>query len=197
MTLIPTTPAPPQDTTANPAPLGLCAFGLTTVLLNIHNAGFYEMNSMILAMGIFYGGLAQVIAGIIEAKKNNTFGLTAFTSYGFFWLSLVGLLVMPKLGWAAPASKEAMAAYLGIWGVFTFCLFFGTLRLNRALQFVFASLTVLFFLLVAARVTGNESLEHFAGYEGIVCGASAIYTGIANVLNEVYKKTVLPIGPVN
>jgi succinate-acetate transporter protein len=196
--MIPTTPVPLSvpDSTANPAPLGLCAFGMTTVLLNIHNAGFFELNSMILAMGIFYGGLAQVIAGIIEAKKNNTFGLTAFTSYGFFWLSLVALLIMPKLGWAEPTSKTAMAAYLGVWGVFTLLLFFGTLRLNRALQFVFASLTVLFFLLVAARLTGNESIEHFAGYEGIICGASAIYTGIANVLNEVYGKVVLPIGPV-
>jgi len=97
--MIPTTPVAVKDGIANPAPLGLCAFGMTTVLLNLHNAGFYEMNSMILAMGIFYGGLAQVIAGIIEAKKNNTFGLTAFTSYGFFWLSLVGLIVIPKFGW--------------------------------------------------------------------------------------------------
>jgi succinate-acetate transporter protein len=88
-----------KDTTANPAPLGLVAFGLTTVLVNIHNAGVYGMAPMILAMGIFYGGLAQVIAGILEWKKGNTFGTTAFTSYGLFWLSLVALLVMPKLGW--------------------------------------------------------------------------------------------------
>jgi succinate-acetate transporter protein len=192
----PQTVAVVTNETANPAPLGLCAFGMTTVLLNIHNAGFFEMNSMILAMGIFYGGLAQVIAGIIEAKKNNTFGLTAFTSYGFFWLSLVGLLVMPKLGWAAPASEGAMVAYLSIWGIFTFLMFFGTLKLNRALQFVFGSLTILFFLLVAGDVTGNASVKHFAGYEGIICGASAIYTGIANVLNEQYGRVVLPIGPM-
>src|ERR1700730_12361090 len=121
---------------ANPAPLGLCAFGMTTVLLNLHNAGFFEMNSMILAMGIFYGGIAQVIAGIMEAKKNNTFGLTAFVSYGFFWLTLVGLIVMPKLGWIAAASEDAMIAYLIIWGIFTGCLFFGTLRISKALQFV-------------------------------------------------------------
>lgn len=182
--------------TANPAPLGLCAFGMTTILLNIHNAGFYEMNSMILAMGLFYGGIAQVIAGIIEAKKNNTFGLTAFTSYGFFWLSLVGLLILPKLGLASAASESAMIAYLGIWGVFTFLMFFGTLKLNRALQFVFASLTILFFLLVAGDVTGNAALKQFTGYEGIICGASAIYTGIANLLNEMYGRVVLPIGPV-
>src|SRR5271163_5195876 len=103
-----------KDTTANPAPLGLLGFGMTTVLLNFHNAGFYEMNSMILAMGIFYGGLAQVIAGVIEARKNNTFGLTAFTSYGFFWLSLVALVVMPKMGWVAAPSEGAMVAYLAI-----------------------------------------------------------------------------------
>ncbi len=195
--MIPTTTVVVKDGSANPAPLGLCAFGLTTILLNIHNAGFTELSSMILAMGIFYGGLAQVIAGIIEAKKNNTFGLTAFTSYGFFWLSLVGLLVMPKLGWAEPASNSSMVAYLSIWGIFTFCLFFGTLRLNRALQFVFASLTILFALLVWGDASGDAGIKHLAGYEGIVCGASAVYTGMAGVLNEVYGKTILPIGPVN
>lgn len=195
--MIPTTPVVVKDGTANPAPLGLCAFGLTTVLLNIHNAGFTELSSMILAMGIFYGGLAQVIAGIIEAKKNNTFGLTAFTSYGFFWLSLVALLVMPKLGWAEPASNGSMVAYLSIWGIFTLCLFFGTLKLNRALQFVFGSLVILFGLLVWGDASGDAGIKHLAGYEGIICGASAIYTGIAGVLNEVYGKTVLPIGPVD
>lgn len=195
--MIPTTTVVVKDGTANPAPLGLCAFGLTTVLLNIHNAGFTELSSMILAMGIFYGGLAQVIAGIIEAKKNNTFGLTAFTSYGFFWLSLVALIVMPKLGWAEPASNGSMVAYLSIWGIFTLCLFFGTLRLNRALQFVFGSLVILFGLLVWGDASGDAGIKHLAGYEGIICGASAIYTGIAGVLNEVYGKTVLPIGPVD
>ena len=181
---------------ANPAPLGLCAFGATTVLLNFHNAGLFEMNSMILAMGIFYGGLAQVVAGVIEAKKNNSFGLTAFTSYGFFWLSLVALIVMPKMGWVAAPSENAMVAYLAIWGVFTLLLFFGTLKLSRALQFVFATLTVLFFLLALGDYTGNTAIKHFAGYEGIVCGASAIYAGVAGLLNEMYGKTVLPIGSV-
>jgi succinate-acetate transporter protein len=195
--MIPTTPAPVRDGIANPAPLGLCAFGMTTVLLNFKNAGIIEISSMILAMGIFYGGLAQVIAGIIEAKKNNTFGLTAFTSYGFFWLSLVGLIVIPSLGWIPKPSEASMSAYLGMWGLFTFLMFFGTLKLNRALQFVFGSLTILFVLLAISDGTGNKSLGQFAGYEGIICGLSAIYTGIAQVLNELYGKTVLPIGPVS
>jgi uncharacterized protein len=181
---------------ANPAPLGLCAFGTTTVLLNIHNAGFFEMNSMILAMGIFYGGVAQVIAGIIEAKKNNTFGLTAFTSYGLFWLSLVAIIVLPKMGWVTAPSENAMVAYLAVWGVFTLLLFFGTLRLNRALQLVFATLTVLFFLLALGDYTGNVAIKHFAGYEGILCGALAIYTGVAGLLNEMFGRIVLPVGAV-
>ena len=151
---------------------------------------------MILAMGLFYGGLAQVIAGILEFKKNNTFGMTAFISYGFFWISLVGLIFMAKWGWIAPTPGNALVAYLVVWGIFTLLLFFGTLRINKALQFVFGSLTLLFFLLAIGDATKNESITHLAGYEGIICGASAIYTGIANLLNEVYGYTVLPLGPV-
>src|ERR1700686_979645 len=117
--MTPTTIAPGNGI-ANPAPLGLCAFGMTTVLLNLHNAGCYELNSMILAMGIFYGGLAQGIAGIMEWKKNNTFGTTAFISYGFFWLSLVALVLIPKFGLPALATnKDGMSAYLAVWGLFT------------------------------------------------------------------------------
>ncbi|MFI5188309.1 MAG: acetate uptake transporter [Chitinophagales bacterium] len=185
-----------KDSSANPAPLGLFGFGMTTVLLNFHNAGIFEMNSMILAMGIFYGGLAQVIAGILESRKNNSFGMTAFISYGFFWLSLVALIVMPKLGWIPAASSTAMVAYLIMWGIFTLLLFIGTLRISRALQVVFGTLVILFFLLAAGDATGNTSLKTFTGYEGIVCGGSAIYTGIASLLNEVYGKTVLPVGLV-
>ncbi len=183
-----------KDTSANPAPLGLLAFGLTTVLLNLHNAGIFEMNSMILAMGIFYGGIAQIIAGIMESKKNNTFGMTAFISYGFFWLTLVGLIVIPKLGWIAAASEEAMVAYLIMWGIFTGLLFFGTLIISKALQFVFATLTILFFLLALGDATGNATLKTFTGYEGIVCGASAIYAGVGSLLNEMYGRPVLPLG---
>jgi uncharacterized protein len=182
-----------RDNSANPAPLGLFGFGMTTVLLNIHNAGFYEMNSMILAMGIFYGGLAQVVAGVLESKKNNTFGMTAFVSYGFFWLTLVALILMSKWGWIAATSKSSLATYLLLWGIFTLLLFIGTLRLTRALQFVFATLTILFFLLAIGNYTENEGIIKFAGWEGIICGSSAIYTGIANLLNEVYGRKVLPL----
>jgi succinate-acetate transporter protein len=185
-----------KDTTANPAPLGLLGFGLTTVLLNLHNAGYYELNTMILAMGIFYGGMAQIIAGIMEWKKNNTFGTTAFTSYGLFWLTLVGLILMPGLGLGTKTSEPAMIAYFFMWGLFTFVMFIGTLKLNRALQFVFFSLTVLFFLLAIRDYTHSATIATLTGYEGIICGTSAIYTALAQVLNEVYGKVVAPIFPV-
>ena len=187
-----------KDTTGNPAPLGLLGFGMTTVLLNLHNAGCYELNSMILAMGICYGGLAQIIAGIMEWKKGNTFAATAFISYGFFWLSLVVLILLAKLGLGAGSDETAMAAYLALWGLFTAVMFLGTLRLNRALQVVFGSLTILFFLLAIGDYTGaGPGFRHLTGYEGIVCGFSAVYTGLAQVLNELYSKIVLPLGPVN
>lgn len=184
------------DTTANPAPLGLAAFGMTTVLLNLHNAGLFNLGSMILGMGIFYGGIAQVIAGIMEWKKGNTFGTIAFTSYGLFWLSLVALLVMPQADLAAKNDNAAMIAYFIMWGIFTLCLFFGTLKANKALQFIFASLAVLFFLLAIRDITGNAVIATITGIEGIICGASAVYTAMALVLNEVFGRTILPIGPV-
>jgi len=186
-----------KDTTGNPAPLGLLGFGMTTVLLNLHNAGFYELNSMILAMGICYGGAAQIIAGIMEWRKGNTFAATAFVSYGLFWLSLVTLIILAKLGWGAPSNDTAMGAYLTMWGLFTAVMFVGTLRLNRALQIVFATLTVLFFLLAIGDFTAaSAGFKHVTGYEGILCGFSAIYAGLAQVLNELFGKIVLPLGPM-
>ncbi len=186
-----------KDPTGNPAPLGLLGFGMTTVLLNFHNAGFFEINSMILAMGICYGGIAQIIAGSMEWRKGNTFATTAFTSYGLFWLSLVALIVLPKIGWSAKTDDTAMAAYLAMWGLFTAVMFIGTLRLNRALQVVFATLTILFFLLAYGDfANASAGFKHFTGYEGIFCGFSAIYTGLAQVLNELFGRIVLPLGPV-
>lgn len=184
-----------QDYTANPAPLGLMAFGMTTVLLNIHNAGFYPMNAMILSMGFFYGGLAQVVAGIMEWKKGNTFGTTAFTSYGFFWLTLVGIVLLPKSGNYSGLATESFpfAAYLFMWGVFTLFMFIGTLKANRALQVVFLTLAILFFLLAAGNYLGSASILKIAGYEGIFTGLSAIYAALGQVLNEMYGKKMVPL----
>ena len=196
-----------SEKTANPAPLGLLGFGMTTVLLNfVHNFGLTPtVDSMILAMGLAYGGLAQVIAGIMEYKKGNTFGTVAFTSYGLFWWSyaFLNLLPLQYFFYGIPsASNEAMMAYYFMWGLFTFAMFFGTLKKNRALQFVFMSLAILFFLLAvksallaytSLTITDLELFTRIIGVEGIVCGLSAVYLALAEVLNEMHGKTVLPI----
>lgn len=182
---------------ANPAPLGLMGFGMTTVLLNIHNTmpEVFAINSMILAMGIFYGGLAQIIAGVLEYRKGNTFGVTAFTSYGLFWLSFVFLIILPKM---IPGLSNAvddpifMGWYLFMWGFFTMMMFIGTLKKNFALSFVFLTLFILFYLL-ALKDWGFIS-GAWIGIEGIICGFSAIYLAMAEVINENLGKTVLPIG---
>jgi len=184
----------PGETTANPAPLGLLGFGMTTVLLNLHNAGLFPLSTMIMGMGVFVGGLAQVIAGIMEFRKNNTFGMTAFCAYGFFWLSLVAVWTFPNLGIADASSATAMGFYLVVWGLFTAGMFFGTLKLTRVHQAVFATLAVLFFLLAIADFTGSSAVRMVAGVEGIVCGLSAFYGAIAIVLNGQFGRTILPMG---
>ena len=170
-------------------------FGATTVLLNLHNAGIITATSlgMIFAMGLFYGGIAQVIAGLLEFRKNNTFGTLAFTSYGLFWISLVALLLFPKMGLADPVDNVSMAFYLGVWGLFTAYMFVGTLKKNRALQVVFGTLTLLFFLLAIGDYTKIAEIKTLAGYEGILCGLSAVYLACAEVLNETYGRQVLPV----
>jgi uncharacterized protein len=184
----------PKPAGANPATLGLLGFGMTTVLLNFHNAGLFPMSTMIMAMGVFVGGFAQIIAGIMEFKNGNTFGMTAFCAYGFFWLSLVAVWTFPALGIADASSSFAMGFYLVIWGLFTTGMFFGTLKTTHVHMTVFASLAILFFLLAAADFTENPIVRTVAGLEGIVCGLSAFYGAIALVLNEQFGKTVLPMG---
>lgn len=184
------------DTTANPAPLGLLGFGMTTILLNLANAGVIPLTSVIMGMGLLVGGMAQLFVGIMEWKKNNTFGTVAFTSYGAFWMCLVVIWTLPKMGLSEPADAVSMGYFLTLWGIYTVFMFIGTLRLNKALQFVFGSLVLLFFLLAIADFTGNVAIKHFAAWEGIICGLSALYTSMAQILNEVYGKIVMPLGPV-
>ena len=180
---------------ANPGPLGLLGFGMTTVLLNIHNAGLLPLSIMIVAMGIALGGLAQIIAGIRELCQGNTFAGTAFTAYGLFWWSLVIIWVNPfAASGMESADKIAMGYYLLLWGIFTFFMFIGTLKHNRITQVVFGSLTVLFVLLALGDFTGNHAITTIAGFEGIFCGCSAIYSAVGQILIEEYGKTIIPLG---
>ena len=182
-----------EDTTANPAPLGLIGFGMTTVLLNLHNAGLFELNAMIIAMGMFIGGIGQVFVGLMEWKKGNTFGTTAFGAYGFFWISLVAIWVMPKMGLATAPDAFSMGFYLSLWGLFTLAMFICTLKMNKITAFVFGSLLLLFILLAMADFTRIKMIKTIAGIEGIICGLSAIYASVAPVINEVYGKQICKV----
>ena len=181
-----------EKVAANPGPLGLLGFGMTTVLLNLHNAGLLPLSIVIVAMGVALGGLAQIIAGIRELKQGNTFGGTAFTAYGLFWWSLVLIWTNPFKG-IESGDKNSMGFYLLLWGIFTLFMFVGTLKQTRANQVVFGSLALLFFLLAAGDFTHMHAITTVAGVVGIFCGASALYAAFAQVLNEVYGKTVMPL----
>jgi len=182
-----------MDPTSTAGPIGLLAFGIATVLLSLVNAGLFPLDSSIVMMG-GYVGSAMVITGYMEWRKGNTFGAAAFATFGFFWLSFVGLLLLPKLDLAAAPSSTAMAAYLFMWALYAGVTFVATLKYNRALQFIFATVTVLFALLGLGYLTGNPLFTTLGGYEGVICGLSAVYTGFAQVLNEVYERTVAPLG---
>ncbi len=176
----------------NPAPLGLAGFGMTTILLNIHNAGFFELSVMIMSMGIFYGGICQILAGILEWKNNNLFGGVAFTSYGAFWLSLVFIWTGPLMG-IEPASPVAMGWYLTMWGVFTGFMAFAIWEGALIGKIIFGTLTVLFALLAIANFSGSHAVHTIAGYVGIICGASALYEAFAIIINQKRGRTVLPL----
>jgi succinate-acetate transporter protein len=185
-----------REKLANPAPLGLAGFGLTTLILNIVNADLIAKESigMVLPVGLFYGGLAQFLAGMWEMKKNNTFGFTAFSSFGAFWMALGIMIILENTGVVEQVPKNGLSVFLGAWGLFTAYMFIGTLKISRALQAVFGTLTILFFLLAWGE--HNETVMKVAGWEGILCAASALYASAALVINESWGRYVAPLGLV-
>lgn len=179
-----------QHKEANAGPLGLLGFGMSTILLNLHNSGVIELSIVVLAMGICMGGLAQIIAGIMEFKAGNTFGATAFTSYGLFWWSLVLILTTP---FGQASDGRSMGFYLLLWCIFTAFMFVGTMKANHATQIVFGSLTILFLLLALHNFTGSHVIGVIAGIEGIFCGASAIYTAVAGIVDGEFNRPIMPV----
>lgn len=174
---------------ANPAPLGLLGFGMTTVLLSLHNSGVTPLDGVTLMMGILCGGIAQLIAGILEYRNGNTFGTVAFTLYGIFWLVLIGI----KLDVTGTGSGgDTMGVFCLLWGIMTLFLFIGTLRGRISSKIVFSTLTVTFLLLSVADFTGMGAITTVAGIVGILCGLSAMYTAFAEILAEQYEEEVLP-----
>lgn len=183
-----------KDKTANPTPLGFTGLGLSAVLLSLSYIGLFPVDSMIVAMAIFLGGFAQVFAGLMAWKQGSVFGGTAFCAFGLFWFSLAGLILMPAIGWVEAPTPISLAAYLFLWGVYTFVMLLATLKLgSKAIMFVFVTLCLLFILLAIVNATGNTGLLVIAGYVGLIMGLGALYTGLAIVLNDAYGKTVAPI----
>jgi succinate-acetate transporter protein len=182
-----------NDNTANPAPLGLCAFGMTTILLSVHNAGVTALSSPILAMAIFYGGIIQVIVGLMEWKKNNSFGMLTFGSFGCFWIAFASILILPALGVAKAPQPVELAVFLAVWGIFALGLFICTLKMHRLLQVTLAAVVLLVILLVAAQLTGSSLVLNAGGVVGIIAGALALYMGMGQVINEIYGSRVLPV----
>ncbi|MDQ1276578.1 MAG: uncharacterized protein QG610_2156 [Euryarchaeota archaeon] len=183
-----------KDKTANPSPLGFTGLGLSAVLLSLSYIGLYPVDSMIVSMAIFLGGFAQVFAGIMAWKKGSVFGGTAFCAFGLFWFSLAGLILLPEIGWIEGPEPIALAAYLFLWGVYTFVMLIATLKLgSKAIMFVFVTLFLLFMLLAIVNATGNTGLLVIAGYVGLILGLASLYTGLAEVLNDAYGRTVVPI----
>ena len=183
-----------KDKTANPTPLGFTGLGLSAVLLSLSYIGLFPVDSMIVAMAIFLGGFAQVFAGLMAWKKGSVFGGTAFCAFGLFWFSLAGLILMPALGWVEAPTPISLAAYLFLWGVYTFVMLIATLKLgSKAIMFIFVTLFLLFILLAIVNATGNAGLLVIAGYEGLIMGLAALYTALGIVLNDAYGRTIVPI----
>lgn len=181
------------DDTANPAPLGLCAFGMTTIVLSIHNLGFATLASPILVMALFYGGIAQVIAGIMEWKKNNTFGLVTFGSFGFFWISFAVLGMLPVLGLAKTPGVAEMVSFLLVWGIFASGLFVCTLKMHKVLQITLLMVVLLVVFLIIAEISGISIFGLLAGLSGLIAGLLAFYIGIGQLINEVHGKKIFPV----
>jgi succinate-acetate transporter protein len=183
-------PAKTEAQWGNPGALGLAAFGLNTILLQIHNLGLIA-STMPLVYGIIWGGIVQIIAGVIDGRRGDTFGLTAFCSYGAFWIGLALTFVFIWTG-LVPEDKSGLAWTMIIWGIFTFFMMIGTLKMTFMHFFVFASLVVLFGLL-AAVFFGVLSAK-VAGVEGLFCGGAAVYGAAAVIINGKFGRTVLPLG---
>jgi uncharacterized protein len=179
--------------TANPAPLALCGFGITTILLSLHNSGLISLSSTIISMALIYGGLAQVIGGLMEWKKNNTFGLLIFGSYGFFWISYALLQMLPAVNLAKPPGSGDIAAFLFVWAIFTIGILICSLKISRILQFAVLLLLIVIILLIIGEITAIGTFVFLAGVVGIILGLLVVVMGFGQVINEQYGRKVIPV----
>jgi succinate-acetate transporter protein len=181
---------------ANPAPLGLAGFGLTTVVLSVMNAGLLppEASSVVVPLAFSFGGFAQIIAGILEFRNGNTFGTVAFTSYGAFWWWYAFLLWTIGAGWIKPPHPQGVGVALLSWGVFTLYMWISTFRINLALWGVFLLLWITFFLLAASDLGMSVAWHTAGGYFGLATGLAALYLSFAQATNDTFGRAIIPVG---
>ena len=182
---------------ADPGPLGLAAFALTTFVLSVFNAGLLspDLKPVVLPLALFYGGLAQLLAGMWEFRKANTFGALAFSSYGAFWLSFAAYVKFIANG-LGPEGDKATALYLLAWGIFTAYMIVAALRVNVSVLLVFIALTLTFLVLALGEYNGAKGILHTGGWLGLITAVLAWYASFAGVTNATWQRTVLPVGPL-
>lgn len=180
---------------ANPAPLGLAGFGLTTVILSTINCGLMpaEAVPVVAPLAFAYGGVAQILAGVMEYRNGNTFGTVAFTSYGLFWWWYAFLVWTVGAGWIKPPAPVGVGITLLLWGVFTLYMWVATFKANKGVWSVFLLLWITFFLLAAGDL-GWAAGKMIGGWLGLITGIDALYCSFAEVTNGAFGRTVLPLG---
>jgi succinate-acetate transporter protein len=191
--------APPgAPVTANPAPLGLAAFALTTFVLSMFNSGLLSAGGepVVFGLALAYGGLAQLLAGMWEFRTGNTFGATAFTSFGAFWLSFWALVQFYEKDLPKADAGHAVGLYLIAWGIFTAYMFVASLRTSAAVALVFLLLAATFIVLGIGNSGGNESIVKLGGWIGLATALAAWYASFAEVTNATFRRTVLPTRPL-
>jgi len=196
----PRTPVTAAPTIADPAPLGLAAFAMTTLVLSTFNAGLLDKSAeaVVLPLALFYGGLAQLLAGMWEFRRGNTFGATAFSSFGAFWLAFYGLVkdTLPGLtGSTAANTGNAVGLFLLLWGVFTAYMTIAALRVSRAVLAVFVTLAVTFVVLAIGSFAANDTITKVGGWLGLLTGLIAWYASFAGVAASTFGRPVVPTGP--
>ncbi len=184
---------------ADPAPLGLGAFALTTFVLSCFNAGLVspKLLGVVLPLGLFYGGLVQLLAGMWEFRNRNTFGALAFSSYGAFWLAFDGYVkfVLPSL--PAAEANQATGLFLLAWAIFTGYMFIASLKTNVITLLIFLALFLTFLVLAIGALSANSGIGTLGGWIGLITAALAWYGSFAGVTNATWKRTVLPVGPIS
>jgi len=170
---------------------GLFGFGLSAIFLNLFQTGLFSIDITILAMGVFYGGIAQITSGLFEWHKNNIFGATAFVSFGLFWLSLVGFIMLPEVGWGVVPQATVLSAYFFLWGGFTLILLANATQISPSVKIVFISLVVYFIAFSLGEATESMSVRMAAGYCGFASGFAALYAGMALIIKQVFDCSII------